>query len=372
MNDIQRIKQLAGIKLDESVELVPGMGSKWSASTPVDTSVDSSIEKIKARAQANSQEGYVQHVNRDKRNGNIYISDWYDSDETIASYSNGREVHNESAPEGWEGTIKAMKDEPEIDNPWALAHYMKNKGYTSHKDESIEESKYEINPDEINSVASLPHDAAVSKAHEILSQTSTSEDKKRYLSRQIDLTRNTMAVVKLLYDMLLAGEGKSVQGSRYSRMFKEEQSADQVIELIKDTISQLHPNYPGRELMMSAVARELPHYATSPDFSEQFDTAFDLFYGITYDDETEDDYTDYSMRQGEMGMEESFNNGYDDVQYADGTDYFPNGADGPVVKAVGPSGAHHGDNPEQKKMQVAETHKELVYAYRKFLSESKK
>lgn len=39
----------------------------------------------------------------------------------------------EKAPEGWEGTVKAMKDEPKIDNPWALAHWMKSKGYKSHK-----------------------------------------------------------------------------------------------------------------------------------------------------------------------------------------------------------------------------------------------
>lgn len=39
----------------------------------------------------------------------------------------------EKAPEGWEGTVKAMKDEPGIDNPWALAHWMKSKGYKSHK-----------------------------------------------------------------------------------------------------------------------------------------------------------------------------------------------------------------------------------------------
>ncbi len=71
-------------------------------------------------------------------------------------------------------------------------------------------------------------------------------------------------------------------------------------------------------------------------------------------------------------MEEDINNGYDDVHYATGGDYFPNGADGPVVKAVGPSGARQGDNPEQKKMQVAETHKELVYSYRDYLKESSK
>jgi hypothetical protein len=72
----------------------------------------------------------------------------------------------------------------------------------------------------------------------------------------------------------------------------------------------------------------------------------------------------------DMPFEESLQNGYEDVNYATGSDYFPNGADSPVVKATGPSGARHGDNPEQKKMQVAETHKELVYAYRNYLKES--
>ena len=45
----------------------------------------------------------------------------------------------EKAPKGWEGTVKAMKKHgDEIDNPWALAHWMKNKGYKSHKKESIQ------------------------------------------------------------------------------------------------------------------------------------------------------------------------------------------------------------------------------------------
>ena len=51
-----------------------------------------------------------------------------------------RDTIKEVAPEGWEGTVKAMKDEPEIDNPWALAHWMKNKGYKSHK-ESVNEAR---------------------------------------------------------------------------------------------------------------------------------------------------------------------------------------------------------------------------------------
>jgi len=34
------------------------------------------------------------------------------------------------APKGWEKTVKEMKDEPGIDNPWALSWWMKDKGYT--------------------------------------------------------------------------------------------------------------------------------------------------------------------------------------------------------------------------------------------------
>lgn len=45
----------------------------------------------------------------------------------------------ETAPEGWEGTIKAMKKHKDVDNPYALAHWMKGKGYKSRK-EGVEES----------------------------------------------------------------------------------------------------------------------------------------------------------------------------------------------------------------------------------------
>jgi len=39
----------------------------------------------------------------------------------------------EVSPPGFKGTVKAMKQHSEIDNPWRLAWYMKNKGYKSHK-----------------------------------------------------------------------------------------------------------------------------------------------------------------------------------------------------------------------------------------------
>ncbi len=46
-----------------------------------------------------------------------------------------QQIVNEVAPPGWEGTVKAMKKDKGVENPWALAWSMKNKGYKSHKPE---------------------------------------------------------------------------------------------------------------------------------------------------------------------------------------------------------------------------------------------
>ncbi len=45
------------------------------------------------------------------------------------------ETIKEVSPPGWEGTIKAMKKDKDITNPWALGWWMKNRGYKSHKEE---------------------------------------------------------------------------------------------------------------------------------------------------------------------------------------------------------------------------------------------
>jgi len=84
-----------------------------------------------------------------------------------------------------------------------------------------------------------------------------------------------------------------------------------------------------------------------------------------------DDADKEKKKESEEKVEEDLNNGYKGTK-ADGQDYFPDGADGPVVDGAGPSGARHGDNPEQKKLQIAEVHKELVYGYRNYLNESAK
>lgn len=51
----------------------------------------------------------------------------------------------EAAPEGWEGTVKGMKKHKDITNPWALAHWMKGKGYKSHKKESMKQHNKDMN-----------------------------------------------------------------------------------------------------------------------------------------------------------------------------------------------------------------------------------
>lgn len=45
----------------------------------------------------------------------------------------GSQAVEKISPPGWEGTVQHMKEHSEIDNPWALAWWMDEQGYTSHK-----------------------------------------------------------------------------------------------------------------------------------------------------------------------------------------------------------------------------------------------
>jgi len=61
------------------------------------------------------------------------LEDESDELEECASLNKEFSLFTEKAPEGWEGTVKAMKKDKSIDNPFALAHWMKEKGYKSRK-----------------------------------------------------------------------------------------------------------------------------------------------------------------------------------------------------------------------------------------------
>lgn len=54
----------------------------------------------------------------------------------------------EVSPPGWSGSVKAMKKHKEIDNPFALAWHMKNKGDKAHyKPEPKDSSKSHKKPE---------------------------------------------------------------------------------------------------------------------------------------------------------------------------------------------------------------------------------
>lgn len=140
---------------------------------------------------------------------------------------------------------------------------------------------------------------------------------------------------------------------------------DEALEIISKELTNQGYNPQEVNAIMTEIERDLwsdsvdAHLDGPDDFSDDADALESAGHG------SDEDYGDFPIDEGY-----DLQNGYDEVNVAVGNDFFPNGADSPVVTDVGPSGARQGDNPEQKKMQVAETHKELVYAYRKFLEES--
>jgi len=60
-------------------------------------------------------------------------------------------VKKESAPtgKGWEKTVKGMKKHPEIDNPFALAHWMKKKGYKPKQEAADPNGDGSVSADEL-------------------------------------------------------------------------------------------------------------------------------------------------------------------------------------------------------------------------------
>ena len=68
-------------------------------------------------------------------NTNFHESDGAKTDKPVdQDMAAMAESLKEAAPEGWEKTVKAMKKHREIDNPFALANWMKKKGYHPKKE----------------------------------------------------------------------------------------------------------------------------------------------------------------------------------------------------------------------------------------------
>lgn len=222
-----------------------------------------------------------------------------------------------------------------------------------------------MDPEKVNAMVGLPLEAARAQAMDMLNASTTNEDKKAYLARQIAQSKNTMAIIKLLYDMILKGEGQGVQGSTYAKKFGENTE-------VMEQPGGITIN--GRDVDMSSIEIDGVDPRDYPDFVDAYVSHAVYTDGTPLSDADLNqlmyDYSDMVHELAHDSLHENLQNGYDTAKIASGDDYFPNGADGPVTSVAGPSGARQGDNPEQKKMQVAEVHKELVYGYRKFLKES--
>lgn len=118
-----------------------GDSVQYSADTNViseisSATLDSYKEKAKKSADELSSKGeYRKSTNRWS---NVMKATGKQIDKTTADIKKSlnkeeTEQVQEVAPPGFEGTVKAMKKYKGIDNPWALAWSMKNKGYKSHK-----------------------------------------------------------------------------------------------------------------------------------------------------------------------------------------------------------------------------------------------
>ena len=78
--------------------------------------------------------------------------------ETMAEVERIGQELPEVAPPGWEGSVKAMKKHKDIDNPWALAWHMKNKGNKPHyKDEDGKPEKKEKYKEDVDEANLPPH-----------------------------------------------------------------------------------------------------------------------------------------------------------------------------------------------------------------------
>lgn len=403
MNEIQRIRQLAGLSpiLNEEYDREKDLFTRYQQGKMTKAEYDAAVEAhryggsgmtnedaaedwvdrkyvVDQEAKKESLSGKIQFVNENPDTGEFYIADKYSEEDTVSIWHNGKSF--------------SSRDE------W-VNHY--DREAALNRDTGVNEDR-EITDDEVAAAYRARHEAFVNN----------SPDKHRLADRA-----SMLANMYAQQEAMKAGTGGFDPITGRTINLGENVSSDSVSELaaklasgeltyaeFRDELDSLEQtDYSMRQGEMGNPdfrddqnwEKERSEWELDDDFNtDEYDIDENT-------DESEDDLTDDEIDNAEGSdefgdlndfasdyspnpnlheddevpdeeIDEDLNNGYTDVDYADGDDYFPNGADGSVVRATGPSGARQGDNPEQKKMQVAETHKELVQRYRKFLKESNK
>lgn len=74
----------------------------------------------------------------------------------------------------------------------------------------------QLDPEAVNQLANMPLDQAKASAEEMIQNSSLKDRKKEYFAMKIQQINSTMKLVKLMYDLILSGEGMGVVGSRGS------------------------------------------------------------------------------------------------------------------------------------------------------------
>ncbi len=314
---------------------------------------DAELQQLKLKARKDSMNGYVQHVNMGTFGP--YISDWYDDDETVASYENGRPIGKsegeleEKAPPGMEDMVMKLKKEYPDDHSkaFATAWSIYNKKHGKTEESTMNEESYDVN----------------------------------------EYVEDTTHLVTLLKSSFVEPE-KIVE--IVTKDLQEKGCTDEEIANIMDTVSSSMEGQPDDMQQGGEMAEPMP--AAAPEMQDDDSgpleevgmeeglpqpmpprTAEELRQRVEqnkWKQHQEDDQRQQQQSPAEMAEAYDMNNGYGDTHSVHPDNYFPDGADSPVVCKTGASGARQGDNPEQKKMAVAEMHKELVYNYRNFLKES--
>lgn len=162
---------------------------------PVDKNKISTLQRFQKREE---------QLNREKlaaqRSGKLPVGSVQ-----MNSYEIEGEDIQEVSPPGFKGTVKAMKKHKEIDNPWALANWMKQKGYKSHRKASG--AMKESNDSECESEGKYPK---------------VDDNDSREIPTKLNLVKNKMRAMglKMSYepDGKLIGEEESDKMRDYRQM----------------------------------------------------------------------------------------------------------------------------------------------------------
>lgn len=347
--DIKRIMELAGLSAD-----------------PESRAIDRAVDRTRP-AQADPE------VYRDqaRREAGDEVSPDFDRkfDAKMAEV-------DESAPPGMESMVRKLKKEypGHEEKSFATAWSIYNK---KHGKSKVDEAGPRINPAKVRSISEMPVEQAREEALAIVDRSKTDPAKKASLVSGINAAGSAMRVAKILYDMILSGEGNRVIKPRKvyengSPVLSSDQAIDQHIV---DIINNADQAYMSREEAMGRVTEFLADMGYSTDRVNDIIDRVSAYVGG--EGEIEGDFSGDDVDFDQMGSSEGerfgqgqlsgFEPEVDDEyleEYGEGSlgdqscdldqaDYFPSGEHGPVTGTTGSSGARQGDNPLQKSTRVS-------------------